>query len=107
MKECSVTMEQIITIISYLLEAVANGKVDVRVISDDTDIFVLLVWSTQITSQVQLHRWSGDIININKISTKLVYSLVTNLSNCLVCTHFQAVPLYMYLIHLVMGRRWR
>ncbi len=29
-----------ITIISYLLEAVANGKKNVRVISDDTDVFV-------------------------------------------------------------------
>ncbi len=63
-----------ITIISYLLEAVANGKQTVRVISDDTDVFVLLifwVWSTQLTAHVQLHRWRGAILNINESSVLL------------------------------------
>ena len=33
-----------ITVISYLLEAVRNVKNTVRVISDDTDVFVLLIF---------------------------------------------------------------
>ena len=33
-----------ITIISYLLKAVKNGKNIVRLISDDTDVFVLLIY---------------------------------------------------------------
>ena len=48
-----------ITIISYLLEAVKNGKNIVRVISDDTDVFVLLiywVWRLQMTARMQLDR---------------------------------------------------
>ena len=47
-----------IVIISYLLEAVTNGKNIVRVISDDTDIFLLLiflVWRLQMTARVQLN----------------------------------------------------
>ena len=32
-----------ITIISYLLESVKNGKNIVRVISDDTEFFILLI----------------------------------------------------------------
>jgi len=33
-----------ITIISYLLEAVKNGKNIARMISEDTDVFVLLIF---------------------------------------------------------------
>ena len=60
-----------ITIISYLLEAVKNGKNIVRVISDDTDVCVLLVywvWRLQMTAHVQLYRWCGAILNINESS---------------------------------------
>ena len=63
-----------ITIISYLLEAVKNGKNFVRVISDDIDVFVLLifwVWKLQITARVQLDRWCGAILNINESSSLL------------------------------------
>ena len=63
-----------ITIISYLLEAVKNGKNIVRVISDDTDVFVLLiywVWRLQMTARVQLDRWCGAILNINESSSLL------------------------------------
>ena len=90
-----------ITIISYLLEVVKNGKNIVRVISDDTDIFVLLiywVWRLQMTARVQLDRWCGSIININESS-----SLVRNPSNCSVCMHYQAAILCP--IHLVVAKR--
>ena len=63
-----------ITIISYLLEAVKNGKNIVRVIIDDTDVFVLLinwVWRLQMTAHVQLDRWCGAILNINSSSSLL------------------------------------
>ena len=33
-----------ITIISYVLEAVNSGKRVIRVLSDDTDVFVLLIY---------------------------------------------------------------
>ena len=61
-----------ITIISYLLEAVTNGKNVVRVIINETDVFVLLifwVWRLQMTARVQLDRWCGAILNINESSS--------------------------------------
>ena len=63
-----------ITIIGYLLEAVKNRKNIVRVISDDTDVFVLLiywVWRLVMTAHVQLDRWCGAILNINESSSLL------------------------------------
>ena len=63
-----------ITIISYLLEAVKNGKNIVRVISDDTDVFVLFIywlWRLQMTAHVQLDRLCGAILNINESSSLL------------------------------------
>ena len=63
-----------ITIISYLLEAVKNGKNSVRLIRDNTNVFVLLiywVWRLQITARVQLDRWYGAILNINESSSLL------------------------------------
>ena len=56
-----------ITIISYLLEAVKNGKNIVRLISDDTDVFVLLiywVWRLYMTARVQLNRWCEVILDL-------------------------------------------
>ena len=64
--------EAYITVISYILEAVKNGKNIVRVISDDTDIFVLLIfWERrlQMTARVQLDRWCGAIITIHESSS--------------------------------------
>ena len=58
-----------ITIISFLLKAVKNGKNIVRVISDDTDVFVLLIywlWRLQMAARVQLNRWCGAILNNNE-----------------------------------------
>ena len=63
-----------ITIIIYFLEAVKNGKNIVGVISDDTDVFVLLiywVWRLQMTARVQLDRWCGAILNVNESSSLL------------------------------------
>ena len=60
-----------ITVISYLLEATRNGKNTVRVITDDTDIFILLIfslWRLQMTAGVQLDRRHGAFININESS---------------------------------------
>ena len=88
-----------ITIISHLIEAVKNGKNIVRVISDDIDVFVLLifcVWRLQMTARVQLGRGYGAILNINEGSSLLgAKSLV----------HYQAAILRP--IHLVMAKRRR
>ena len=63
-----------ITIISYLLEAARNGKTIVRVISVDTEVFVLLifwVWRLHMIAHVQLDRWRWAILNINESSSLL------------------------------------
>jgi len=56
--------------IAYLLQAADLGKTVIRILSDDTDIFVLLVywvWKMQLhcTCSVQMERWNGVVIDIN------------------------------------------
>ena len=65
-----------VTIISYVLQAVGEGKNVVRVFCDDTDVFVLLVfwmWRNQLvdTCQVQIERWDGTVPDINQTCIKL------------------------------------
>ena len=61
-----------LTVIIYILEAVRNGKNTVRVISNDTDVsvvFIFSVWRLQMTAGVQLDRWRGAILSINERSS--------------------------------------
>ena len=65
-----------VTIISYVLQAVGEGKNVVRVFCDDTDVFVVLVfwmWRNQLvdTCQVQIERWDGTVPDINQTCIKL------------------------------------
>ena len=57
-----------ITMISYVVEAAQCGKDVIRVLSDDTDVFVLLiywVYREEMTSKVQMERWDGTVLDIN------------------------------------------
>lgn len=57
-----------ITMISYVLEAANNGKGVIRVLSDDSDVFVLLVyWVYKMNKQckVQMENWNGTVLDIN------------------------------------------
>ena len=57
-----------ITMISYVIEAAKCGKDVIRVLSDDTDVFVLLVYwvyREEMTSKVQMERWDGTVLVIN------------------------------------------
>ena len=56
--------------IAYLLEAADAGKKVIRILSDDTDVLVLLlywVWKRELhwTCSVQMERWNGVVIDIN------------------------------------------
>ena len=78
---CGVTVDSIddgvfgqdeadITIISYMLQAADDGCHVVRVLSDDTDIFVLLVyWTWRCDLQdhlaVQMEKWDGVVLDVN------------------------------------------
>ena len=57
-----------VTMIAYLLQAAEGGKSVIRILTDDTDVFVLLVywvWKMQLHSAVQMERWNGVVIDIN------------------------------------------
>ena len=57
-----------ITMISYVIEAAKCGKDVIRVLSDDSDVFVLLVYwvyREEMTSKVQMERWDGTVLDIN------------------------------------------
>ena len=63
-----------ITMISYVLESANNGKGVIRVLSDDTDVFVLLVYwvhRADLQCKVQMERWDGTILDINATSAHL------------------------------------
>ena len=78
---CGVTVDSIddgvfghdeadITIISYMLQAADDGCHVVRVISDDTNIFVLLVywtWRCALEDRlaVQMEKWDGVVLDVN------------------------------------------
>ena len=78
---CGVTVDSIddgvfghdeddITIISYMRQAADDGRHVVRVLSDDTDIFVLLVywtWRCELHDRlaVQMEKWDGVILDVN------------------------------------------
>ena len=56
-----------VTMIAYLLQAAESGKSVTRILTDDTDVFVLLVhwvWKMQLHSAVQIERWNGVVIDI-------------------------------------------
>ena len=68
-EDCSVKHEEADTImISYVLKAAKEGKESIRVVSDDTDVFLLLVywvWKSDIEMTVQMQKWNGEVLNIN------------------------------------------
>ena len=65
-----------VIIISYVLQAVGEGKNVVGVLCDDTDVFMLLVfwmWMNQLVDkcQMQMDRCDGAVLNINQTCTTL------------------------------------
>ena len=58
-----------VSLISYMLDAASRGAKTVRILSDDTDVFVLMVywcWKMDITCHLQMERWDGTVLNINQ-----------------------------------------
>ena len=57
-----------INLISYMLQAAEAGALTIRILNDDTDVFVLLVywaWKANVQSTVQMEKWNGTILDIN------------------------------------------
>ena len=67
--DCIVKHEEAdITLISYMLQAAEAGALTIRILSDDTDVFVLLVywaWKANVQSTVQMEKWNGTSLDIN------------------------------------------
>ena len=68
--DCEVShAEADITLCSYMMKAAAHGAQTICILSNDTDVFVLLVYWTskmQINAKIQMEKWDGDILDINK-----------------------------------------
>ena len=73
--DCVVThAEADITLCSYMLKAVADGAQTIRILSDDTDVFILLVYWTsrmQVVANIHMEKWNGDVLNVNKTVKRL------------------------------------
>ena len=57
-----------VSMMAYLLQAAEGGKSVIRILTDNTDVFVLLVhwvWKMQLHSAVQKGRWNWVVIDIN------------------------------------------
>ena len=82
-----------VTMIAYLLQAAESGKSVILILTDDTDVFVLMVywvWKMQLPSAVQMERWNGVVIDIN--ATCLL--LGPSVCNCQECMQSAAATLY-------------
>ena len=93
--QCGVTVDSIddgvfgydeadITIISYMLQAADDGCHVVRVLSDDTDIFVLLVYWTwrcdlQDRLAVQMEKWDCVVLDVNATCAQLGSTVCSHL----------------------------
>ena len=66
--DCLVTHEEAdITLCSYMLEAAASSGETIRIVCDDTDVFVLLVywtWRKTIRKNIQMEKWDGTVLDI-------------------------------------------
>ena len=63
-----------ITMISYLLMATEYDTPVIRILSDDTDVFVLLlywVYRQKFQATVQMQQWDGAVWDINATSAEL------------------------------------
>ena len=91
MLDCVVTHEETdVTLCSYMLKAVAAGAQAIRILSDDTDVFILLEYWTsrmRVVAKIQMEKWNGDILDINETVQRLGPKSAVNLS---VSTHYQA-----------------
>lgn len=91
--DCIVKHEEAdITLISYMLHVSEAGAQIIWILSDDTDVFVLLVfwvWKANVKSTVQMEKWNGTILDINAT----VRELVTGVKVCWGCMHSRDVTL--------------
>ena len=57
-----------------MLKAAAKGAQTIRILSDDTDVLVLLVYWTSrmlVAAKIQMEKWNGDVLDINETVRRL------------------------------------
>ena len=66
-KAVTVKEEADITLINYMLQAAGAGAPTICILSNDTDVFVLVywVWKANVHSAVQMEKWDGTILDKN------------------------------------------
>ena len=73
--ECLVTHEEAdITLCSHMLKAASSSAETVRIVCDDTDVFVLLVywtWRKTIRKNIQMEKWDGMVLGVHATVVKL------------------------------------
>ena len=71
MLDCVVAHDEAyVTLCSYMLKAMAAGAQTIRILSDDTDVFVLLEYWTsrmRVVAKIQMEKWNGDVLDINEL----------------------------------------
>ena len=58
-----------ITLCSYMLNATAHGVQKIRILSDDTDICILLmccISRLRLVANIQMENWNGDVHDVNR-----------------------------------------
>ena len=63
-----------ITLCSYMLDAAASSSGIVRIVCDDTDVLVLVVyltWRKTIGKKIQMEKWDGTVLDIRATVDKL------------------------------------
>ena len=82
--------EAYVLMVSFMIDAVRDGKKVICILSDDTDVFVILIFwvrKLSIKALVQAEQWDGTVLHINNV----VAALGIEASSFLVCTPSQVV----------------
>ena len=100
MLDCVVTHEETdVTLCSYMLKAVAAGAQTIRILRDDTDVFILLeYWTSRmhVVAKIQMEKWNGDILDINETVQWLGPQKVQSTSRypCTIRLRYSVIPLW-------------
>ena len=73
--ECLFNHEEAdVLMVSLMIDAVRYGKKVIRILSGDTDVFVILIfwaWKLSNNALVQMEKWDGTVLHINNIVAAL------------------------------------
>ena len=63
-----------VLMVSFMIDAVRDGNKVIRILSDDTDVFVILIFwvrKLSIKALVPMEKWDGTVLNVNDIVAAL------------------------------------